>query len=78
MTPQSPLPVCSSLPLRPERPILLSQRIEAGVLTPRCVLDVVYHPWPTRLAVAATRSGAAVAGGFALLLHQEKGTGSSS
>ena len=48
----------------------LSQRIEAGVLTPRCVLDVVYHPWPTRLAVAATRSGAAVAGGFALLLHQ--------
>jgi shikimate dehydrogenase len=47
-----------------------SQRIEAGVLSPRCVLDVVYHPWPTRLAVAAGRSGAAVAGGFALLLHQ--------
>ena len=47
-----------------------SQRIEAGALSPRCVLDVVYHPWPTRLAVAAERSGAAVAGGFALLLHQ--------
>ena len=47
-----------------------SQRIEAGVLTLRCVLDVVYHPWPTRLAVAAERSGAPVAGGFALLLHQ--------
>jgi shikimate dehydrogenase len=47
-----------------------SQRIEAGVLSPGCVLDVVYHPWPTRLAVAAERSGAAVAGGFALLLHQ--------
>jgi shikimate dehydrogenase len=47
-----------------------SQRIEAGVLSPGCVLDVVYHPWPTRLAVAAGRSGAAVAGGFALLLHQ--------
>jgi shikimate dehydrogenase len=47
-----------------------SQRIEAGELSPRCVLDVVYHPWPTRLAVAAERSGAAVAGGFALLLHQ--------
>jgi shikimate dehydrogenase len=47
-----------------------SQRIEAGVLSPRCVLDVVYHPWPTRLAAAAERSGAAVAGGFALLLHQ--------
>jgi shikimate dehydrogenase len=49
---------------------IYSQRIEAGVLTPRCVLDVVYHPWPTRLAVAAGRSGAPVAGGFALLLHQ--------
>ena len=47
-----------------------SQRIEAGVFTPRCVLDVVYHPWPTRLAVAAERSGARAAGGFALLLHQ--------
>jgi shikimate dehydrogenase len=47
-----------------------SQRIEAGDLTPRCVLDVVYHPWPTRLAVAAERAGAPVAGGFALLLHQ--------
>ena len=44
--------------------------IEAGLLRPRCVLDVVYHPWPTRLAVAAEQSGAAVAGGFALLLHQ--------
>ena len=31
---------------------------------------MVYHPWPTRLAVAAERSGAPVAGGFALLLHQ--------
>jgi shikimate dehydrogenase len=49
---------------------IYSQRIEAGDLRPRCVLDVVYHPWPTRLAVAAGRSGAAVAGGFALLLHQ--------
>jgi shikimate dehydrogenase len=47
-----------------------SQRIEAGVLSPRYVLDVVYHPWPTRLAAAAERSGAAVAGGFTLLLHQ--------
>jgi shikimate dehydrogenase len=47
-----------------------SERIGAGQLRPRCVLDVVYHPWPTQLAVAAERSGAAVAGGFALLLHQ--------
>jgi shikimate dehydrogenase len=52
---------------------IYSQRIEAGVLRPRCVLDVVYHRWPTRLAVAAERSGAAVAGGFTLLLHQAAG-----
>jgi len=35
-----------------------------------CVLDVVYHPWPTPLAQAATRSGAVVVSGFDLLLHQ--------
>jgi shikimate 5-dehydrogenase len=52
---------------------IYSQRIESGALRPHCVLDVVYHPWPTRLAVAAERSGAAVAGGFALLLHQAAG-----
>jgi shikimate dehydrogenase len=34
------------------------------------VLDVVYHPWPTPLAMAAARSGAVVVGGFDLLLHQ--------
>ena len=52
---------------------IYSQRIEAGVLTPRCVLDVVYHPWPTRLAAAARQAGVAVAGGFELLLHQATG-----
>lgn len=49
---------------------IYSERILAGTLVPRFVLDVVYHPWPTPLAVAAQQSGAAVAGGFALLLHQ--------
>jgi len=34
------------------------------------VLDVVYHPWPTPLAQAATRSGVIVVSGFDLLLHQ--------
>jgi shikimate dehydrogenase len=34
------------------------------------LLDVVYHPWPTPLALAAAESGAIVAGGFDLLLHQ--------
>jgi shikimate dehydrogenase len=47
--------------------------IAARTLVPRCLLDVVYHPWPTPLAVAAQQAGAAVAGGFALLLHQAAG-----
>ena len=34
------------------------------------LLDVVYHPWPTTLAHAATKAGIPVAGGFDLLLHQ--------
>ena len=34
------------------------------------VLDVVYDPWPTRLAVVAREAGAAVIGGFELLLYQ--------
>jgi len=37
---------------------------------PSAVLDVVYHPWPTPLAVAAARSGVTVVNGFDLLLHQ--------
>ena len=44
--------------------------IDGGDLTAATVLDVVYHPWPTRLAQAAGRAGAAVAGGLELLLHQ--------
>ena len=47
--------------------------IAGRTLVPRCLLDVVYHPWPTPLAVAAQRAGVAVAGGFALLLHQAAG-----
>ena len=39
-------------------------------LAPSRVLDVIYHPWPTPLALAARDAGAAVAGGFDLLLHQ--------
>jgi shikimate dehydrogenase len=38
--------------------------------SPASVLDVVYSPWPTPLAQAAAKTGAAVAGGFDLLLHQ--------
>jgi shikimate dehydrogenase len=47
-----------------------SERILHGDLVPATVLDVVYHPWPTRLAAAAAETGAAVISGFELLLHQ--------
>ncbi len=47
-----------------------AERIRQGTLSPGCVLDVVYHPWPTALATAAQQAGVPTAGGFALLLHQ--------
>jgi shikimate dehydrogenase len=37
---------------------------------PSAVLDVVYHPWPTPLARAASQWGAIAVSGFDLLLHQ--------
>ena len=37
---------------------------------PSAVLDVVYDPWPTPLARAASRWGAIAISGFDLLLHQ--------
>lgn len=50
-----------------------AQRIAGRALAPQRLLDVVYHPWPTPLATAAQQAGVAVAGGFALLLHQAAG-----
>ena len=50
-----------------------AQRIAGRALLPRCLLDIVYHPWPTPLAVAARQAGAGVADGFDLLLHQAVG-----
>ncbi|QGK69658.1 shikimate dehydrogenase [Allosaccharopolyspora coralli] len=38
-----------------------------------CVLDVVYHPWPTPLAEAVRAEGAALATGLDMLLHQSFG-----
>jgi shikimate dehydrogenase len=45
-------------------------RMAASGQAPAAVLDVVYSPWPTVLAKAASAAGAMVAGGFAMLLHQ--------
>jgi shikimate dehydrogenase len=47
--------------------------LAAGSLTAEAVFDVVYHPWPTRLAEAAVARGSRVVGGFSLLLHQAAG-----
>jgi shikimate dehydrogenase len=38
-----------------------------------CVLDVVYHPWPTPLATAVQESGGRLATGLDMLLHQAFG-----
>jgi len=46
------------------------ERTCGGTARPGAVLDVVYSPWPTPLALAAANWGAVVVGGFDLLLHQ--------
>ncbi len=47
-----------------------AELLATGQLNAEVVFDVVYHPWPTRLAAAAAAGGAQVIGGFELLLHQ--------
>jgi shikimate dehydrogenase len=51
----------------------LAEKFEAGRPVPPFVLDVVYAPWPTRLAQVAQHAGATVVGGFEFLLHQACG-----
>lgn len=60
---------------------LVVSTVPAGVvdrLAPRlaaapCVLDVVYHPWPTPLAAAVADRGGRLATGLDVLLHQALG-----
>lgn len=66
--PRQPSVLISTLPAGAADPC--AARIAAGGLHPRCVFDVVYHPWPTPLAAAARAAGAMLVNGFALLLHQ--------
>jgi shikimate dehydrogenase len=47
-----------------------AERVRRTQAAPVAVMDVVYHPWPTPLAQAAAASGAVVASGYAMLLHQ--------
>jgi shikimate dehydrogenase len=50
-----------------------AERIWLTGRAPTALLDVVYNPWPTPLAAAASAAGATVANGFAMLLHQAAG-----
>ncbi|MFB9725545.1 shikimate dehydrogenase [Haloechinothrix salitolerans] len=45
----------------------------ADVVRAPCLLDVIYHPWPTPLATAREASGGALATGLDMLLHQAFG-----
>lgn len=49
---------------------IFAQILPGNIEAPQAVLDVVYHPWPTKLAQAAGEAGAVVVSGFDLLLHQ--------
>jgi shikimate dehydrogenase len=68
--PPTPSPDLLISTVPPTAADIYAQRLTARTLRPKAILDVVYHPWPTPLATAATRTGATVAPGFALLLHQ--------
>ena len=50
-----------------------AELIAAGELVAAAAFDVVYHPWPSKLAAAARAAGMPVIGGFELLLHQAAG-----
>ena len=66
--------------LAAESAVLIST-VPAGVADPfanqlaeaSCLLDVVYHPWPTALSLAAQRRGRRLGTGLDMLLHQAFG-----
>lgn len=50
-----------------------TEPIAAELAESPCVLDVVYHPWPTPLAYAVEKRGRALATGLDMLMHQAFG-----
>jgi shikimate dehydrogenase len=50
----------------------IEAHVPALALAP-CVLDVIYHPWPTALATAVAARGGRLATGLDMLLHQAFG-----
>jgi shikimate dehydrogenase len=51
----------------------VASQLRAGVVRANAVFDVVYDPWPTALAEAATAGGMQVISGYELLVHQAVG-----
>jgi shikimate dehydrogenase len=51
----------------------VAAQLRAGTLSANGVFDVVYHPWPTPLAAAASKAGATVISGLDMLVHQAAG-----
>jgi shikimate dehydrogenase len=47
--------------------------LAADLAAAPCVLDVIYHPWPTVLAAAVHAAGGRLATGLDMLLHQAFG-----
>lgn len=50
-----------------------TEPIASALAEAPCVLDVIYHPWPTPLALAVGRRGRTLATGLDMLLHQAFG-----
>jgi shikimate dehydrogenase len=58
----------STIPAAAAEPV--AAQLRAGTLASGGVFDVVYDPWPTPLAAAATKAGATVISGLDLLVYQ--------
>lgn len=54
----------------PSAAVLPNVELLAGA---RCLLDVIYHPWPTPLGAAVAAGGGRLATGLDMLLHQAFG-----
>lgn len=62
--------VVSTLPPQAADPLAMALETAPPARSQGALLDVVYDPWPTPLARAWSRRGAAVAPGWLMLLHQ--------
>jgi shikimate dehydrogenase len=54
-------------------PPAATEPIATALAEAPCVLDVIYHPWPTPLAYAVEKQGRTLATGLDMLLHQAFG-----